>query len=845
MLEASLWVGPLVSIWIVAEGVARLGSFDWVVVFGTVSAFSLGGVGWQLALRGLKSDMALGRAFAWLVWLAWLGAWGILFETEAYCATARLGLSAVSVEAGPGWVRLGLGMALVESALSVPEGGLRLPRILGFSGTWLIRLFSLFFGVSGIAIEGLRHTGPIEISEDVLLISPRSGLFTEAGAFGLPLLAIWIRWRRDGLGLGPFARASNRWVRRGLLGYVSFLALSLAVASLDEAGYRIRPLAFFGALLSLLGGHWMAAVEPSSAVRVLRWAREAVAGFCAWILASLFIWMRLPSALADFEHGLLRTAISIAAFAWMHRPLARFFEWLLAPDRGRLLRAIEEAQKNLSCGASSIEEALRAISTPIEKAYGKPNRPCRLMLVEPALDFFLDRHGQIQVRKGQALDPFRQWMLSSAPQVLSLSELMHRSVKQEKWRLLYLAMEEMGLDALLPLYTLSPEPMCHGLLGIALAKGRPPLSAEEVVALEGFAKVVTSCLVPILRVEELRKQLGELHLKLIDAQKRLEELDCEHGRESNEVNQDFAPPSPIEAHSASTRAAISALELAARRDHPLLMVVERGSDPLPWIEYLRRQGAQHRRAPVFFQCASFVGEKAKEALLEALLASGRALLLLFDILALPPSAQAMLFDVLKSRVVPSTPSNQPLLCRVVALTSVWPPPPGMPEPFHPDLAHLLEAHRITIPPLRERLADLPPMVLRLIDRLCRIQGKATLGIEEEAMQWLIGHGLEQGEAGLEALLAHAIKTAVPPRISCADLKRAFEAFPQPHPLEGRLAEIESRAIRRAIALAGGRLGKAARRLGLERKALLDRIRALGISPEDLEGLCFSRKSSQR
>ena len=150
-------------------------------------------------------------------------------------------------------------------------------------------------------------------------------------------------------------------------------------------------------------------------------------------------------------------------------------------------------------------------------------------------------------------------------------------------------------------------------------------------------------------------------------------------------------------------------------------------------------------------------------------------------------------------------------------------------PIDGELQKRLASQSIRIPRLHERLEDLPSLALLAIDRACRSQGIPALGLSEDALQWLTKHAVSDGESGLERVLMRAARRAQPPRLLASDLEQLNAPRPLGEdPLDATLAEIEERALLRALQRTDGNKSEAARLLGLKRTTFLDKLRRFGL-----------------
>jgi two-component system response regulator AtoC len=154
--------------------------------------------------------------------------------------------------------------------------------------------------------------------------------------------------------------------------------------------------------------------------------------------------------------------------------------------------------------------------------------------------------------------------------------------------------------------------------------------------------------------------------------------------------------------------------------------------------------------------------------------------------------------------------------------------------FRTDLFHRLAVFPITLPPLRERRADIPLLVRALVARLNEAMGRQVTGVSPAVLERLA----RQPWPGNVRQLANAIERAM---IVCAGSELTLEHLavgdPVPASGDGRfvlpdegasLEEVEASLLRQALARAGGNKAQAAKLLGLTRSTLRYRLEKHGL-----------------
>lgn len=168
--------------------------------------------------------------------------------------------------------------------------------------------------------------------------------------------------------------------------------------------------------------------------------------------------------------------------------------------------------------------------------------------------------------------------------------------------------------------------------------------------------------------------------------------------------------------------------------------------------------------------------------------------------------------------------------------------------FREDLYYRLAVVHVPVPPLRERVGDIPPLARHLMARIARQPGLRGLGITEEAMALLSGYVwpgnvrqlqnalfraavLCDGDALTAADFPHIAsqRGAGLPRRNGGDAPSAGVVLFQPDGNLRSLDAIEADVIRLAIGHYRGRMTEVARRLGIGRSTLYRKLAELGIS----------------
>ena len=141
--------------------------------------------------------------------------------------------------------------------------------------------------------------------------------------------------------------------------------------------------------------------------------------------------------------------------------------------------------------------------------------------------------------------------------------------------------------------------------------------------------------------------------------------------------------------------------------------------------------------------------------------------------------------------------------------------------FRQDLLFRLNTVQITIPPLRDRREDIPPLAAQFLDRFARRYRKDVTGFDAAAIKAMLAHPWSGNVRELEHAVERAVLMSAAAQITRADL--ALETPAQATIEDMSIEEVESLLIRKALARFDGNVSRAAELLGLSRSALYRRI----------------------
>jgi len=207
----------------------------------------------------------------------------------------------------------------------------------------------------------------------------------------------------------------------------------------------------------------------------------------------------------------------------------------------------------------------------------------------------------------------------------------------------------------------------------------------------------------------------------------------------------------------------------------------------------------------------------------------RGTLFLDEIGDMPLALQAKLLRVVQEKEVHplGAPAPEPVDVRIVAATHRNLETLVGEGRFRQDLYYRLNVIVIRIPPLRERLEDLVPLVAHFLEKHGARLGRERVTLTLEALEALRRYGWPGNVRELENAIERALVLGTTARIGIGDLPpavrlRSAGEVPPERPLS--LADVEREHILRTLRAAGGNRAAAARLLAVDRKTLYRKLK---------------------
>jgi len=150
-----------------------------------------------------------------------------------------------------------------------------------------------------------------------------------------------------------------------------------------------------------------------------------------------------------------------------------------------------------------------------------------------------------------------------------------------------------------------------------------------------------------------------------------------------------------------------------------------------------------------------------------------------------------------------------------------------------DLYYRLNVILLQVPPLRERMDDVPILAMHFLRKYAAREGSAMTAISDEALNVLLSYSWPGNVRELENAIERAVVLGQGDRLRAQDLpaqvhRRADDQHPLV-PAHLTLEEMEKLAIVQALRLTGGNKSEAAERLGIHRTSLYDKMRRYAIT----------------
>ncbi len=219
---------------------------------------------------------------------------------------------------------------------------------------------------------------------------------------------------------------------------------------------------------------------------------------------------------------------------------------------------------------------------------------------------------------------------------------------------------------------------------------------------------------------------------------------------------------------------------------------------------------------------------------------------------MPPAMQAKLLRVLQEGELRRLGSNRTVKLDVRLICATHRNLEAMAREgrFREDLYYRLHAFLLRLPPLRERMTDIPALAVHFLDGFARQHGRPSPGLSDGALRVLLGHDWPGNVRELQHVMERLVVLCEPGRVVDAALAAealgltVTEDLSEPAgSLDEALERHERAMILAELKRAGGVLAQAAKRLGMNRSTLSRRCKRLGIGGSAVSDLSPSHSQS--
>jgi formate hydrogenlyase transcriptional activator len=377
-----------------------------------------------------------------------------------------------------------------------------------------------------------------------------------------------------------------------------------------------------------------------------------------------------------------------------------------------------------------------------------------------------------------------------------------------------------------------------GAMGFNMVEKERVWTPETLHTLKVIATVFGNVLARLEGDKELRQAIS--HVERIR-----DRLDAENKYLRREVQERFGARSVV-GQSAAVRRVQDQIRQVAATDSTVLLLGETGTGKELFATQVHELSARRDRPMVRVNCSAipatlmeselfgrekgaFTGALARQ--IGRFELADHSTIFLDEIGDLPADVQVKLLRVLEERQIErlGSPKGIHVDVRIIAATHRDLEQRIVEEAFREDLFYRLNVFPIRVPPLRERLEDIPLLVWRFVEEFSHAFGKRIDVIPIENMQALQRYGWPGNIRELRNVVERAMIGAIGTRLTIA-LPTSKTAAPEKRSV--KLSEVEKEHILSVLESAGWRIrgiGGAADRLGLRPTTLETRMAKLGIS----------------
>jgi two-component system response regulator AtoC len=313
-------------------------------------------------------------------------------------------------------------------------------------------------------------------------------------------------------------------------------------------------------------------------------------------------------------------------------------------------------------------------------------------------------------------------------------------------------------------------------------------------------------------------------------------------------------------HSPAMREVRCMVDLIAQTNLPVLILGETGAGKEVVVRLIHHVSLRRNRPFLKVNCAALPAELleselfgyeagaftgASKATAGKFEACHKGTILLDEIAEMPPAPQAKLLQVLQDGEYCRLGSSKPIRVdvRVLAATNVDIVRAIKTKKFREDLYYRLNAFSLQVPPLRERIEDIPVLLQHFIGVQAAVLGCQPLPVSPELLKTCLRYSWPGNVRELENfvkrylivrderkavayLMPEARRSSAPPQTATSTF--SMKATDLKSLVRGLKQQAERQAIMGALELSHGNRKDAARILNISSRALIYKMREYGI-----------------